>query len=63
MALYFPSWALKLQATLVHQAADKPAYGFQFHALAETQANEERENLIWRFLMNEQRRARRTPDS
>jgi c-di-GMP-binding flagellar brake protein YcgR len=51
---------LLLQATLVHQATDNnPSYGFQFHSLAETHANEEREKVIWSFLLDEQRKARR----
>ena len=49
---------LSLRATLVHQTSSKPLYGFQFHSLADSQANENRERTIWRFLLNEQRTAR-----
>jgi c-di-GMP-binding flagellar brake protein YcgR len=52
---------LSIPSMVVHQggSSDAPAYGLRFLPVADPAANEWRETVIWRFLLEEQRRQRR----
>jgi hypothetical protein len=54
--------ALSMSATCAHQRANGPTCGFQFLPLADPLAQDDRERIIWRFLLEEQRKARRRRD-
>jgi len=51
---------LSLSATFVHgETAGTPVCGFEFPPLADVAAQEHRDRVIWRFLLDEQRKLRR----
>jgi c-di-GMP-binding flagellar brake protein YcgR len=54
-----PERPLAIRAAVVHLAADRAGAGLRFLPLANLDAGEARERALWRFLLDEQRRARR----
>jgi len=53
---------LRIPAVVVHQegSADAPIYGLQFLSQVDPEENENRDKVIWRFLLAEQRRQRQS---